>query len=147
MLQESRSSHLGCLWCLPAHLRSGCIRNRLASYKEEGSALASIGEAGHRRLLFYVPYAKQLGFYKAGAEHRERLLMAANRVGKTPAGGMETAIHLTGRYPAGGPESPRPVGPPPQTLLPPPHIMRKRACPAQYWGGVSGKLTTSGDSA
>ena len=57
-------------------------------------------EANRRRLLFYTPYSKQLEFHAAGLVHRERLLMAANRVGKTLAGGMETAMHLTGRYPA-----------------------------------------------
>jgi hypothetical protein len=31
--------------------------------------------------------------------HRERLLMAANQVGKTLAGAAEAAFHLTGRYP------------------------------------------------
>jgi hypothetical protein len=32
--------------------------------------------------------------------HRERLLMAANQVGKTLAGACEAAFHLTGLYPA-----------------------------------------------
>lgn len=44
-------------------------------------------------------YPKQMEYFKAGAIHRERLLMAANRIGKTEAGGYETALHLTGRYP------------------------------------------------
>lgn len=45
-------------------------------------------------------YARHLEFFAAGAEHRERLFMAANRVGKTEgAGGYETALHLTGLYP------------------------------------------------
>lgn len=45
-------------------------------------------------------YPKQLEFFEAGAKYRERCLMAANRVGKTfGAGGYETALHLTGRYP------------------------------------------------
>ena len=30
---------------------------------------------------------------------RERLLMAGNQIGKTLAGGMEAAMHATGRYP------------------------------------------------
>jgi len=47
----------------------------------------------------YKPYPKQIEFHTAGATHRERLLMAANQSGKTTAGGMETAIHATGRYP------------------------------------------------
>src|SRR5215475_6534569 len=47
----------------------------------------------------YKPYPKQIEFHTAGATHRERLLMAANQSGKTTAGGMETALHATGRYP------------------------------------------------
>ena len=45
-------------------------------------------------------YTKHLEFFAAGADHRERCMMAANRVGKTwGVGGYETALHLTGRYP------------------------------------------------
>ena len=51
------------------------------------------------RLAFYRPYPKQREFHAAGATHRERLLMAANQVGKTLAGGNEGAMHSTGRYP------------------------------------------------
>ena len=51
------------------------------------------------RLADYRPYPKQREFHEAGAIHRERLLMAANQVGKTLAGGAEAAMHLTGRYP------------------------------------------------
>lgn len=45
-------------------------------------------------------YRKHEEFFWAGAEYKERLFMAANRVGKTVAGAYETACHLTGRYPA-----------------------------------------------
>ena len=39
-------------------------------------------------------------FFKAGADHRERAMIAANRVGKTEGvGGYETTLHLTGLYP------------------------------------------------
>ena len=51
------------------------------------------------RLTRYAPYAKQLAFHAAGLTHRERLLMAANQVGKTIAGGAEVAFHVTGQYP------------------------------------------------
>ena len=45
-------------------------------------------------------YRKHLEFFRLGAAHRERLFMAANRVGKTEgAGGYETTLHLTGEYP------------------------------------------------
>ena len=51
------------------------------------------------RLAYYEPYLKQLEFHAAGTTHRERLLMAGNQIGKTLAGGMEAAMHATGRYP------------------------------------------------
>ncbi|MEO1419449.1 MAG: terminase family protein [Pseudomonadota bacterium] len=45
-------------------------------------------------------YAKHLQFFAAGLTHRERAMLAANRVGKTwGVGGYETALHLTGLYP------------------------------------------------
>jgi Terminase large subunit, T4likevirus-type, N-terminal len=51
------------------------------------------------RLRGYRPYTKQKEFHAAGATHHERLFMAGNQLGKTWAGGFETAMHLTGRYP------------------------------------------------
>ena len=45
-------------------------------------------------------YAKHLTFFEGGAEHLERCMMAANRVGKTwGVGAYETTAHLTGKYP------------------------------------------------
>lgn len=44
-------------------------------------------------------YVRHMAFFKAGSQHRERLFMAANRIGKTIAGSYETMLHLTGRYP------------------------------------------------
>lgn len=44
-------------------------------------------------------YPKHLEFFAAGRQHRERCFMAANRVGKTVAGGCEVAYHATGNYP------------------------------------------------
>lgn len=77
-----------------------------------------------RKLFTYFPdtgplrrdlYKRHMRFFELGARHkpgpgcppdcdgrphRERLLMAANRVGKTEsAGGYELTLHLTGRYP------------------------------------------------
>ncbi len=52
-----------------------------------------------RRLLRYTPYDWQKDFHNAGKDNSQRLLMAANGVGKTLCGAAETAIHLTGRYP------------------------------------------------
>lgn len=51
------------------------------------------------QLALFEAYDKQLEFYKRGAGHRERLLMAANQVGKTYCGSREVAMHATGRYP------------------------------------------------
>lgn len=44
-------------------------------------------------------YGKHLEFFAAGASYRERCFLAANRVGKTTAGGYELTCHLTGQYP------------------------------------------------
>lgn len=52
-------------------------------------------EGAFRREL----YPKHLEFFAAGARYKERLFMAANRVGKSEAGAFETACHLTGNYP------------------------------------------------
>jgi phage terminase large subunit-like protein len=52
------------------------------------------------RLEFFTPYGWQYDFYQAGSTHRFRMLMAANRVGKTYSQAVETAYHLTGLYPA-----------------------------------------------
>jgi phage terminase large subunit-like protein len=65
--------------------------------------------ANERKLFSYYPdagplrrelYPKHTGFFEAGKRFRERLMLAANRVGKTEGvGGYEVAIHMTGRYP------------------------------------------------
>ena len=45
-------------------------------------------------------YPRHMEFFRAGAEHRERCFLAANRVGKTEGvGAYELTLHLTGRYP------------------------------------------------
>lgn len=44
-------------------------------------------------------YSKQLEFFKAGFQYRQRAMIAANRTGKSFAGGYEMALHATGRYP------------------------------------------------
>jgi phage terminase large subunit-like protein len=44
-------------------------------------------------------YPRHLEFFKAGRDHRERLFLAGNRIGKTSAGAYEMALHLSGRYP------------------------------------------------
>jgi hypothetical protein len=45
-------------------------------------------------------YPKHMAFLAAGAKHRVRMLMAANRVGKSEGCGLyETVLHMTGKYP------------------------------------------------
>lgn len=53
-------------------------------------------EAGpYRREL----YPKHLEFFRASKTHREVLFLAANRVGKSVAGGAQLTYHMTGDYP------------------------------------------------
>lgn len=61
--------------------------------------LQAVKSSERDRLSRYRPYQKQISFHEAGKTEAERLLMAANQVGKTMAGAAETAMHLTGRYP------------------------------------------------
>lgn len=66
--------------------------------------------ARSRRLYTYYPdegplarefYKKHLAYFAAGRESNERLMLAANRVGKTEGvGAFEVTLHLTGEYPA-----------------------------------------------
>ena len=51
------------------------------------------------KLDFYDPYPYQEAFHATGAEARQRLLMAANRIGKSYCGAAEVAYHVTGLYP------------------------------------------------
>jgi phage terminase large subunit-like protein len=51
------------------------------------------------RLAYYKPYPRQVEFHAAGTKYRERLLCAANQVGKTYAAAMELAAHASGQYP------------------------------------------------
>lgn len=52
-----------------------------------------------RKIDFFVPYPKQEEFFELGATKRERLLIAANQVGKSECGAVECSYHLTGDYP------------------------------------------------
>lgn len=53
----------------------------------------------YNRLAYFVPYEKQRAFFDLGETARERLLMAANQVGKSECGAFEAACHMTGLYP------------------------------------------------
>lgn len=46
------------------------------------------------------PYGWQMEFHEAGAMYRQRMIQAGNRSGKSYPAGAETALHLTGLYPA-----------------------------------------------
>lgn len=75
------------------------MENRKALLALERELKALDQELNSNRLAYFRPYAKQAEFFRAGLTHRERLLMASNQFGKTVAGGYETAVHLTGKYP------------------------------------------------
>jgi hypothetical protein len=86
---------------------AGCWRELALIWREADRRVAR--DESRRRLWRYYPdsgplrrelYPRHLAFFAAGAVHRERLFMAANRVGKTEGvGGYETTLHLTGEYP------------------------------------------------
>src|SRR5258706_11323160 len=88
--------------------RSASSSEDLARIHREADRRVARDES-RRKLWSYYPdsgplrrelYPKHLQFFAAGALHRERLFMAANRVGKTEGvGGYETTLHLTGVYP------------------------------------------------
>lgn len=52
-----------------------------------------------QKIKTYQPYPWQKEFHAAGAHNAERMLMAANRVGKTMCAGAEVSYHMTGDYP------------------------------------------------
>ena len=51
------------------------------------------------RIKLYKPYDYQQKFHSVGHSSAQRILMAANRVGKTFCGAAETSFHMTGVYP------------------------------------------------
>lgn len=55
--------------------------------------------SNENRFLFYKPYPKQKEFHQIGKDYPERCLGAGNQLGKSMAGSMECAYHLTGIYP------------------------------------------------
>lgn len=63
--------------------------------------LVRIYERGraNNRIATYKPYPWQREFHDAGKDNPERMLMAANRVGKTACAATEISHHLTGLYP------------------------------------------------
>ena len=71
----------------------------------EASAIRLEEQRSERRRRYFRPrdhagYHKHLEFFAGSAQHRERLLLGGNRVGKTEAAAYEAVCHLTGDYPA-----------------------------------------------
>jgi len=50
------------------------------------------------QMKYFEPYPWQKRFYASGLDNMQRLLMAANQVGKTKGASFEFAFHVTGRY-------------------------------------------------
>ena len=53
----------------------------------------------YNRIDYYDPYPYQKAFHDTGSTCNQRLLMAANRIGKSYCGSAEMSYHLTGLYP------------------------------------------------
>ena len=51
------------------------------------------------KIDFYDPYPYQKNFHDTGEYANQRLLMAANRIGKSYSGAAELSFHVTGLYP------------------------------------------------
>ena len=78
-------------------LRLRALLNREAHLVATTKILTYYPDSGPLRRQLYT---KHMEFFAAGPHHRQRLMLAANRVGKTEAvGGYEMALHLTGQYP------------------------------------------------
>jgi len=54
----------------------------------------------YNRIDCYDPYPYQKAFHATGNGANQRLLMAANRIGKSYCGSAEMSYHVTGLYPA-----------------------------------------------
>ena len=82
-------------------------KDGLSLSEDQKNKAAKIAEAvrlvkihkAQNRLSYFEPYNWQKEFYKAGKTNKQRMLMAANRVGKTASQAAEVAYHLTGLYP------------------------------------------------
>lgn len=97
---------------LPLAVRAAAeleLRRRRAAREREAQLNIALQAPELNRFFDYYPdqgpyrrelYKKHMEFFAAGAQHNERLFMAANRIGKTMGvGGYESTCHLTGRYP------------------------------------------------
>ena len=79
-------------------LRDDAVRDQVTNLLSERTDLLETN-----KLSAYAPYDYQRSFHSArdetGRLARQRMLMAANKVGKTFCGAGEMAFHLTGLYP------------------------------------------------
>lgn len=75
---------------------------------EHLALLAEFERRRHEKFRTYFPdkgpyrrelYPRHLEFFDAGSRFKERLFMAANRIGKSGAGAYEVTAHATGEYP------------------------------------------------
>lgn len=69
----------------------------LAGFVEGVKTLANYRR--YNRIEYFQPFDYQREFYAKGKDYNARFQMAANRIGKTYAGAMEMAYHITGNYP------------------------------------------------
>lgn len=86
-LLSSKDDKVEAVQLLEERLRRVRVRKILSYYPDSGEFQRSL-------------YPKHMEFFRLGKDHKERLMLAANRIGKTEGcGGYEIALHLTGRYP------------------------------------------------
>ena len=69
------------------------LRERLAVLEAEARSRR------YNQLAEFQPHPPQAEFISLGATKRERAFIASNQSGKSHVGAIETAAHLTGRYP------------------------------------------------
>ncbi len=60
---------------------------------------ARLARLKDEQLWTFEPYGWQREFWDAGRYNKQRMLMAANQVGKTSVSCVEAGYHLTGKYP------------------------------------------------
>jgi len=70
-----------------------------ALQKLQDLTLTVADDMRHNQLRYFRPFEHQRSFFNTGASDR-RGILAANRIGKTVSTCYETAMHLTGEYPA-----------------------------------------------
>ncbi len=70
----------------------------LLGHRVSGNPRHHLDDRGNQ-LYCRCLYRKHVAFMNGGTEHRERGMIAGNRVGKTELGAYETTLHLTGLYP------------------------------------------------